>query len=62
MIITGHIEVPLAVEAMKLGAVDVVEKPFADDRLISVVHAALADAPREAAPANAVPRANSAKT
>ncbi len=41
VIMTGHGDVPLAVEAMKLGAVDFLEKPFEDDRLIGMIDAAL---------------------
>ena len=41
VIITGHGDVPLAVEAMKLGAVEFLEKPFEDDRLIGVIEAAI---------------------
>ena len=41
---TGHGDVPLAVEAMKLGAVDFLEKPFEDDRLIGMIEAALRQA------------------
>jgi two-component system response regulator FixJ len=41
VIITGHGDVPLAVEAMKLGAVDFLEKPFEDDRLIAMIDAAM---------------------
>ena len=37
VIMTGHGDVPLAVEAMKLGAVDFLEKPFEDDRLIGMI-------------------------
>jgi two-component system, LuxR family, response regulator FixJ len=44
LIMTGHGDVPLAVEAMKLGAVDFVEKPFEDDRLIGMIDAALRQA------------------
>jgi two-component system response regulator FixJ len=54
VIITGHGDVPLAVEAMKLGAADFVEKPFDDERLIGVVQAALAGAPREADPSGEI--------
>src|SRR4051794_16920798 len=42
IVITGHGDVPLAVEAMKLGAVDFLEKPFEDDRLIGMIQTALA--------------------
>ena len=41
VIMTGHGDVPLAVEAMKLGAVDFLEKPFEDDHLIGMIDAAL---------------------
>src|SRR3954463_3697407 len=47
LIMTGHGDVPLAVEAMKLGAVDFLEKPFEDDRLIAMIDTAI----REAEPA-----------
>ncbi|WP_407176044.1 response regulator FixJ [Bradyrhizobium sp. STM 3562] len=47
LIMTGHGDVPLAVEAMKLGAVDFLEKPFEDDRLIAMIDTAL----RQAEPA-----------
>jgi two-component system, LuxR family, response regulator FixJ len=41
VIMTGHGDVPLAVEAMKLGAMDFLEKPSEDDRLIGMIEAAL---------------------
>jgi two-component system response regulator FixJ len=48
IIMTGHGDVPLAVEAMKLGAVDFLEKPFDDDVLIAMIEAALKRAEPEA--------------
>jgi two-component system response regulator FixJ len=44
IIMTGHGDVPLAVEAMKLGAVDFLEKPFEGDRLIGMIELALQQA------------------
>ncbi len=41
IMITGHGDVPLAVEAMKLGAFDFLEKPFDDDIVIAAINAAL---------------------
>jgi two-component system response regulator FixJ len=47
IVITAHGDIPLAVEAMRIGAVDFLEKPFADEVLLASVRSALDQGDRD---------------
>lgn len=51
VVVSGHRDIALVVQAMKKGAVDFVEKPFSAERLIEVVRAAVNRAERNASEA-----------
>jgi len=53
IIITGHGDVPVAVAALKAGAVDFLEKPFDSDAILGAIDEALK---RSAVPAGAIDR------
>ena len=50
VVITGHGDVPMAVAAMKAGAVDFLEKPFDDEIFLTTIRDALARSERGVAP------------
>ncbi len=47
IIMTGYADVPMAVQAMKAGAMDFIEKPFDNNRLLELVHLCLAKCKQE---------------
>ncbi|KEA63392.1 Two-component nitrogen fixation transcriptional regulator FixJ [Marinobacterium lacunae] len=47
IVMTGHGDIPMAVSAMKNGALDFIEKPFDDEVMLQLVNQALAQAAKQ---------------
>lgn len=54
IVMTGHGDVPIAVQALKAGATDFLEKPFDDEQLLSAIKGAIAVSQRASDDATAV--------
>ena len=41
LVVTGHADVPMATQAMREGAFDLIEKPYNDNHLLERIHSAI---------------------
>jgi two-component system response regulator FixJ len=55
VMITGHGDVPMAVESMKAGVADFLEKPFDDEALLRAIRAAIAKVDSPSPPGSPTP-------